>query len=155
MTDAVRLNIRAYGMPQYKKKIGKLAKDLEELDKPMKEAGKIAFAAVRSYPPYDGGWKEGKESFTRVRPGSKYVRKGDTGGLKTGWRGRLTKGSKIVVRFSLSNDKIAYAKYVQGLSQTSTHEPWWLTVEQWEPILRPHVTEIFRDFMKKIAAKAA
>ena len=39
MTDAVRLNIRAYGMPQYKKKMGKLAKDLEELDKPMKEAG--------------------------------------------------------------------------------------------------------------------
>ena len=48
-------------MPQYKKKIGKLAKDLEELDKPMKEAGKIALAAIRSYPPYDGGWKEGKE----------------------------------------------------------------------------------------------
>lgn len=152
--SGVKLNIRAYGMPQYKKKMIALGKELEELDKPMKDAGKIALAALRSYPPYDGGWKDGKESFTPVRPGSKYKRKGDDGGLKTGWRGRLTKGSKITVRYSLANDDIKYTKFVQGLQRTSVHAPWWLTVEEWEPVLRPHVTETFRDFMKKAVAKA-
>lgn len=152
--SGLRLNIRAYGMPQYKKKMIQLGRDLEELNKPMKEAGKIAMAAVRSYPPYDGGWKQGRESFTPVRPGSKYKRKGDRGGLKTGWEGKLTKGSKIVVRYSLRNDKIAYAKYVQGLERSSFHAPWWLTVDEWEPVIRPEVTAIFRDFMKKITAKA-
>ena len=151
----VKLNVRAYGMPQYKKKIEKLGKELSELDKPMKEAGKIALAALRSYPPYDDGWKEGKESFVSVRPGSKYKRLGDNGGLKTGWKGRLTKGSRIGVRYSLTNSTIKYVKFVQGYEQSSLHTPWWLTVEQWEPVLRPHVTEIFRNYMEKIAAKAA
>lgn len=146
---SVKLNIRAYGMPQYKKKLQKLGKDLEQLDKPMKEAGKVALAAVKSYPPYDGSWKDGRESFTPFRPGSKYRRLGGSGGLKTGWRGRLTKGSKIVVRFSLTNNDIKYAKFVQGIEQAGIHAPWWLTVDQWEPILRPHTTQIFRDFMEK------
>lgn len=150
----VKLNVRAYGMPQYKKKIEKLGKELSELDKPMKEAGKIALAALRSYPPYDGGWKEGKESFTPFRPGSKYRRKGDAGGLKTGWEGKLTKGSRIVVRFSLRNNKIAYAKFVQGYERTAVHAPWWLTVDEWEPLIREQTTKIFRDFMKNIVKGA-
>ena len=141
-------------MPQYKKKMDELGRSIQELSDPMKKAGKIAMAAVRSYPPYDGGWKEGRESFTPVRPGSKYKRKGAAGGLKTGWEGKITRGSRIGIRYSLRNNEIAYAKFVQGVSQASIHTPWWLTVEQWEPILRPHVTEIFRDFMKKAAAKA-
>ncbi len=149
--SGLKLNIRAYGMPQYKKKLTALGKGLEELDKPMREAGKIGMAAVRSYPPYDGSWRQGKESFVLVRPGSKYKR---TKTLRGGWKGRLTKGSKIVVRYSIRNNNVAYAKYVQGLERTSVHAPWWITDKEWESILRPVVTEIFRDFMKKITAKA-
>jgi hypothetical protein len=152
--SGVSFNVRAYGMPQYKKKILKLGKDLEELDKPMRDAGKIAKAALRSYPPYDGSWREGKESFTLYRPGSKYKRKGDRGGLKTGWEGKLTKGSKIVVRYSLKNNDIKYAKFVQGLEQSSFHAPWWLTVEKWEPLIREETTKIFREFMKDIVKKS-
>lgn len=150
----VTLNIRVYGMPQYIKKMNKLGKDLSELDKPMKNAGEVAKAALRSYPPYDDGWKEKKESFSLYRPGSKYKRKGGNGGLKTGWKGRLIKGSRIGVRYLISNSSIKYAKYVQGYEQSSFHAPWWLTVEEWVPVLRPEVTEIFREFIRNVAKGA-
>lgn len=149
--NGLTLNIRAYGMPQYKKKLQSLGISLNELDKPMKKAGQIAMAAVRSYPPYTGSWKTGKESFVQYRPGSKYRR---TQHLQGNWDGKLTKGSKIVVRYSIRENKVEYAKFVQGNQQSRQHKPWWLTVEQWEPIIRPFVTEIFRDFMKDIAKKA-
>lgn len=146
----LQLNVRAYGMPQYKKKLDKIGRSLNNLDVPMSQAGKIALAAVKSYPPYDDGWKQGRSSFTPFRPGSKYKRRGDNGGLKTGFKGRLTKGSRIVVRYNITNSTISYAKYVMGDEQTGIHRPWWHTVDKWESIIRPEVTKIFRDFMKKL-----
>jgi hypothetical protein len=137
-------------MSQYKKKLEKAGRSLRDLDKPMSEAGKIALAAIKSYPPYDDGWKNGKPSFIPYRPGSKYKRKGDNKGLKSGIKGRLTKGSKIVVRYRITSGMIAYDKYVFGNEQSAIHRPWWRKVEAWEPIIRPEVTKIFQEFMKSL-----
>jgi hypothetical protein len=139
--------MRAVGMPQYRKKLEKLGKDLENLDEPMKKAGEVGLAALRSYPPYNDGWKRGVPSFIPFRPGSKYKR---TKTLQDGWQGRLTKGSRIVVRYSITNKNVKYMRYVQGPNQNPIHTPWWLTIEQWEKPVSDETTKIFQEFMKKI-----
>jgi len=141
----IRLNVRANGMTQYKKKLEKLGLNLEKMDEPMKKAGEIGLAAVKSYPPYDDGWRTGRPSFSQYRPGSRYRR---TGNLGEGWVGRLTKGSKIVVRYSITNRTVAYMKYVQGPQQSRIHAPWWLKVEQWDGPVTKETTKIFQQFMK-------
>lgn len=147
MTAAdVRLNVRANGMAQYVKKLQRLGVALEELDKPMLEAGKLATAAMRSYPTYDDGWKKGNSSFSLYRPGAKYRR---TGTLRDSWKGRLTKGSRIVVRYSVSTRNVSYSRYVLGDQQTGEHKPFWRRVEVWERLLAPEVTKIFQNYMKK------
>ena len=145
-TSDVRLNVRARGMPQYVAKLRRLGVALEELDKPMLQAGKMALAAMKSYPTYNDGWKKGNNSFSLFRPGSKYKR---TGNLRDSWSGRLTKGSRIVVRYSVSTRNVEYAKYVLGDSQTATHRPWWRKEKQWESIVAPEVTKVFQNYMKK------
>lgn len=145
--SGLRLNMRANGMPQYKKKLEKLGMDLDRLDVPMAEAGKIGLAALQSYPPYSDSWKSGTPSFTRFRPGSKYER---TETLKGGWKGRLTKGSRIVVRYSITNQDVKYMKYVQGPEQNRIHRPWWTKVQEWEGPVSKETTRIFREFMDKI-----
>ena len=148
--NGTRLVITARGMPQYKKKLQKLGIDLGKLDEPMLQAGKIGLAAVQSYPPYTGSWRTGKPSFVRYRPGSRYRR---TETLKDGWSGRLTKGSKIVVRYSITNNTVAYMKYVQGNQQSGIHSPWWLQVDEWTEPVNKEATKIFRAFMEKIVKK--
>lgn len=143
---SMRLNIRADGIKQYAKKLKNIGKAVESLDKPMKEAGQIALAAVRSYPPYTESWKGGTPSFSYYRPGSKYRR---TKTLQEGWRGRITKGSKIVVRYSVTNHSVAYMRYVMGDSRQNIHAPWWHTLDEWDEILKPYVFRVFQDFMKK------
>lgn len=143
----VRLVVKANGMAQYKKKLQKLGIGLEKLDVPMKEAGQIGLAAVQSYPPYTGSWKKAVPSFTWYRPGSKYKR---TKTLQDGWRGRLVKGSKIVVRYSITNTRVSYMKYVQGPSQTSIHRPWWIKVSEWDGPVSKETLRIFQDFMKNL-----
>lgn len=143
----VRLVVTARGMPQYKKKLQKLGIDLKRLDEPMEKAGKVGLAAVQSYPPYTNSWRTGTPSFTWYRPGSKYRR---TQKLQGGWQGRLVKGSKIVVRYSITNTKVHYMKYVQGNEQTATHAPWWIQVDEWTEPVNKEATKIFRAFMDKI-----
>lgn len=145
-----RLVVTARGMPQYKKKIAAMGKELSRLDEPMRQAGEIGLAAVQSYPPYTGSWRTGKPSFTEYRPGSRYKR---TKNLQGGWRGRLTKGSRIGVRYSITNNTVAYMKFVQGNQQSSIHSPWWLTVDEWTEPVNKEATKIFRAFMDKIAKK--
>lgn len=147
-TADIRLNVRARGMPQYVKKLQRLGVALDELDKPMLQAGKLAVAAMKSYPTYNDGWKSGVNSFSWYRPGSKYKRTGD---LRDSWSGRLVKGSRIVVRYSVSTRGIEYAKYVLGGSQTATHRPWWRKEKEWDKIIAPEVTKIFQNYMKKYA----
>jgi hypothetical protein len=142
----VRLQIRARGMPQYIKKLQKLGVGLEELDKPMLEAGKLAKAAMASYPTYNDGWKQGNSSFSLYRPGAKYKR---TGTLRDSWRGRLVKGSRIIVRYSVSTRNVNYAKYVLGGEQTEEHRPWWRKSNEWDRLLTPEVTKIFQKHMQK------
>ena len=141
-----RLVVTARGMPQYKKKLEKLGVRLGKLDEPMRQAGEIGLAAVQSYPPYTGSWRTGKPSFTRYRPGSKYYR---TQNLQKGWHGRLTKGSRIGVRYSITNNTVAYMKYVQGNEQSAIHAPWWATVDEWTEPVNKEATKIFRAFMDK------
>ena len=142
-----RLVVTARGMPSYKKKLEKLGKDLEKLDEPMERAGRIGLAAVQSYPPYTNSWRTGVPSFTPFRPGSRYERQRV---LQGGWRGRLTKGSKIVVRYSITNNTVGYMKYVQGNQQSSIHSPWWIQVDEWTEPVNKEATKIFREFMNKI-----
>jgi hypothetical protein len=141
----IRLNVVARGMPQYRAKLNKLGIELEKMDVPMRQAGEIGLAAVKSYPPYNDGWKSGHSSFSLYRPGSRYRR---TGNLGEGWVGRLTKGSKIVVRYSITNRTVSYMKYVQGPQQTGTHSPWWVRVDQWDGPVGKETTKIFQKFMK-------
>lgn len=142
----IRLQARARGMPQYVAKLRKLGVALEELDKPMTQAGKIALAAMKSYPTYNDGWKQGNSSFSLYRPGSKYKR---TKTLQNSWRGRLVKGSRIGVRYSVSTRSVEYSKYVLGDQQTGEHMGWWRKVDAWEPLILPEVTKIFQNYMKK------
>lgn len=148
--NGTRLVITARGMPQYKKKLAAIGKGLEKLDEPMRQAGEIGLAAVQSYPPYTGSWRTGKPSFVQYRPGSKYKR---TKTLREGWRGRLTKGSRIGVRYSVTNNTVAYMKFVQGNQQSSIHSPWWLQVDEWTEPVNKEATKIFRAFMEKIVKK--
>jgi len=143
-----RVQVKATGMDKYAKKLQKMGKNLEELDKPMKEAGKIGMALAQSYPPYNGKWQKGQVSFQDYRPGSKYKR---TRTLQAGWRGRLVKGSRIVVRFSISNNSVKYTKYVVGKEQDPVHGPWWIRADEYDTHLRPYTLKIFQDFMKKVA----
>lgn len=143
----IRLNIRANGMAAYKKKLQKLDIDLGRLDEPMREAGQVGLAAVQSYPPYSDSWKKGRASFSPYRPGSKYRR---TQNLQSGWVGRLTKGSRIVVRYSITNKTVKYMKFVQGNEQNPIHRPWWLKVNEWEGPVSVETTKIFQKFMKTI-----
>ena len=147
MAGGMRLNMRANGMPQYKRKLEKLGMDLGRLDEPMAEAGKIGLAALQSYPPYTDSWKSGTPSYQDYRPGSKYKR---TQTLQGGWRGRLTKGSKIVVRYSITNKDVKYMRFVQGPDQNPIHRPWWVKVQEWEGPVGKETTKIFQAFMNKI-----
>jgi len=145
-TADVRLNVRARGMAQYAKKLQRLGVSLDELDKPMLEAGKMALAAMKSYPTYNDDWKKGDSSFSYFRPGAKYRR---TGTLCDSWRGRLTKGSRIIVRYSVSTRNVSYAKYVLGDQQTAEHSPWWRRTEYWERVIAPETTKVFQKHMQK------
>lgn len=103
-------------------------------------------ALAQSYPPYNGKWQKGQISFQEYRPGSKYKR---TQTLQAGWRGRIVKGSRIIVRYSISNNTVKYARYVVGKEQDPVHGPWWVRLDEYDEVLRPYTLKIFQDFMKK------
>lgn len=148
----IGFTVKANGMPQYKKKLDMMGRSLEDLEKPMREAGEIAKALVRSYPPY-GNWEQGHISFTDFRPGSKYKR---TKALQKGWKGQLLKGSKIQVRYRVYNyttvDKRGrkYAQYVQGDNQAAVHAGWWFTEKEMADKLHKVTLKIFQKFMKDV-----
>ena len=150
------LQIKVVGAADFARKLAKIEKDISDLVEPLKEAGQIAKAAVKSYPPYTNSWKTGTPSFIRKRPGSKYVR---TGALQKSWNGRLQKKGKapsyIVYQKTSMNQKEKmdardYMPYVQGAEQTAIHSAYWNTLDTWTEILEPIVSEIVGDYVTKL-----
>lgn len=137
------------------KKMEKLNADFSSLEQPIKEAGKMGLAAVKSYPVI-GNWPSGQITSAPKRPGSKYKR---TFALQKSWLGRIqTRGrqlaSYVIYQRNVMNPKRKmsakdYMKYVQGSEQTSTHSPHWNTLDYWRETLPSYVTGIFERWAKK------
>lgn len=149
--DKMSIMLKPFGFASYKKKLEKLGRSVEDLDKPMDEVDKVAMGAVKSYPPY-GDWESGEVSFTRTRPGSKYKR---TGALGRGWRRRRTNSGKMMKLIIWHSHPASgrYFPYVAGRNQAPIHQPWWETTETWPAKLKPKLLEIFRKYMKDVTAK--
>lgn len=151
------IQIRVTGIDDVLKRLKEVDRELSTLEAPMYQAGKIAKAAVASYPPYTDSWKQGTSSFLKRRPGAKYVR---TGALQKSWNGRIQKKGKsgpsyIVYQKTSINpkervDAREYTPYVQGDKQASIHAGYWKTVSEWDKELEPIVTDIFLKHIKKI-----
>lgn len=151
------IQIKVEGIDKILADFKRLSIELSELEKPMQEVGKVARAAVASYPPYTDSWKAGKTSFLKRRPGSKYVR---TGALQKSWNGRIQKKGKagpsyIVYQKTSMNPKERidardYTQYVQGDKQSSIHSGYWKTLDYIKEELQPIVAETFANHVKKI-----
>lgn len=144
------INIRAYGAPQYIKKLERLGRGIEELEKPMREMGKIALAAVKSYPSY-GDWRHGQVSSDLQRPGSKYRR---TLNLQKSITGRLYNANKSNARYMVYQGNRAradYLKYVIGDEQDPYHAGYWQTMEEWKPLIQEAVLDVFHKWYRNLA----
>lgn len=147
------ITIKVTGVDKYQNRLRKINQKLENLETPTREAGKIALALAKSYPPY-GNWKGGQISFVTRYPGAKYVR---TRTLQKAWKGQLRKGSKVLFTYRVFNygtmDKRGrpYLKYVQGDEQAPPHPGRWYTDEQMRPMMEEEMGKIFKKYMKNVA----
>ncbi len=153
MSDVgISFTVKASGMEAYQNRLRNINKNVSDLEAPMREAGEIAKALVRSYPPY-GNWQAGQVSFIERYPGAKYKR---TRTLQRGWKGQLRMGSRVLYTYRVYNyttieakrDK-PYLKYVQGDEQTVPHIGRWYVADQMKNMLEGEVTRIFVSFMHK------
>lgn len=154
MSDAgLSITVKASGIREFQNRLQKANRRLEDLEAPMREAGAIALALVRSYPPY-GNWQGGQVSFVDKYPGAKYKR---TRTLQKAWKGQLRKGSRVLFTYRVYNygtvDKRGrpYLKYVQGEEQASPHPGRWYTKDMMKPMLDVEATRIFQRYMSKVA----
>ncbi len=147
------ITIKVTGVDKYQNRLRKINQKLENLEAPTREAGKIALALAKSYPPY-GNWKGGQISFVTRYPGAKYVR---TRTLQKAWKGQLRKGSKVLFTYRVFNygtiDKRGrpYFKYVQGQEQAPPHPGRWYTEDQMKPMMEAEAAKIFKKYMKDVA----
>ncbi len=147
------ITIKVTGIDKYQNRLRKINQKLENLEAPTREAGKIALALAKSYPPY-GNWKGGQISFVTRYPGAKYVR---TRTLQKAWKGQLRKGSKVLFTYRVFNygvmDKRGrpYLKYVQGDEQAPPHPGRWYTGDQMRPMMEEEMGKIFKKYMKDVA----
>jgi len=141
------------------KKMKELNMDFSSLEDPIRQAGKMGLAAVKSYPTI-GNWQSGQITSAKKRPGSKYKR---TFALQKSWLGRIqTRGrdlaSYVIYQKNVMNPKRKksakeYMKYVQGSEQTAAHSPYWNTLDYWREELPSYVTGIFDRWAKKNVKK--
>lgn len=150
---ALKVEIR--NLDQVISEIERKNKKIEDLATPMREAGKIALAAVKSYPVY-GNWRAGQVTSAAIRPNSKYKR---TFSLQRSWNGRTNvakKGRSIsytIYQKSVMNGKKnakEYMPYVQGDEQTAVHSRWWRTLDSWNSEFQVVIERIFRDYLSRI-----
>ena len=155
MSDlGISITIKAGGINEFQAKLKKIDQKLSNIDSPMKEAGEIARALVRSYPPY-GNWQSGQVSFMERYPGAKYKR---TRTLQRAWKGQLRKGSRVLFTYRVYNYGTIeerrgkpYLKYVQGEEQTVPHIGRWYTNEDMKPMIQAETSKIFERFMRGVA----
>lgn len=141
------------GLAKYKAHLASINKQVSNLEVPLREAGKIALALAKSYPPYDNSWRKGGISFTEFKPGSRYKR---TRNLQRHWVGQLRKSSGTVSQYRVYNYGTIdprgrpYFEYVQGDNQAKMHAGYWYTRGDMEAMLRQETIDIFEDFIKHI-----
>lgn len=155
MSDSgISISIKASGFNEYAKRLANVNKKVSDLEKPMREAGEIAKALVRSYPPY-GNWQAGHVSFAERYPGAKYKR---TRTLQRAWKGQLRKGSRILFTYRVFNYSTfeekrgrPYLKYVQGDEQAPIHVGRWYVKDTMKIMLEGEVSKIFEKYMRGVA----
>ena len=138
------------------KYIEQAGKDMSEFDKPMREAGKMGLAAVKSYPLL-GNWPAGNISSAPRRAGSKYKR---TFALQKSWNGRINKRNRNVAEYLIfqkgvlnpksGKDARKYMPFVQGSEQVAVHATWWNTLDDWRVILPTYIVGIFNKWSKNL-----
>lgn len=146
----ISIQISSTGFKEYSNRLSMSARAFDALEIPMEQLGKKGLALVQSYPPYSGGWRNGKADFTPMRPGSLYKR---TKKLQKGWKGKMMKKSGILIQYSLTNNSVKYAHWVQGNDQASVHTPWWMTIDSMTPLLEKEMTVDFEKFVKKASSR--
>ncbi len=144
---SVQIDIQ--GVDKYAPRLKKANLAFETIDVPLKRAGEMALAAVKSYPVY-GAWFSGQISSDPYRPGSSYQR---TFELQRAWVGRISHGGKNVSRYhiTLRPGSVArkYAPYVVTKKQAGVHMGWWMILDDWGPVLEPFIHSIFEKWSKK------
>ena len=149
--NGISITVKARGIVEFQNRLRRTNKRLEDLEGPTKEAGQIALALAKSYPPY-GNWRSGQISFVSRYPGAKYVR---TRNLQRKWKGQMRKGSKVAFTYRVFNygalDKRGrpYLKYVQGEEQAPPHPGRWYTGDDMKPMMEEEMTKIFQRHMKR------
>lgn len=143
------VKVEIQGMDKYTTRLQKAGRHFDEIDVPLKRAGEMALAAVKSYPPY-GSWYSGQVSSAPFRPGSNYRRTFD---LQNAWQGRISHGGKNVSRYHITmrpgTRSRGYAPYVLTKQQSPVHRSWWIILDEWGPILEPFIRSIFEKWSKQ------
>lgn len=131
-------------------------KSIEAFDKPMRQAGQMGLAAVKSYPLL-GNWPAAHVTSSPRRPGSRYKR---TFALQKSWNGRLNKKNRNWAEYLIyqkgvlnpvsGKDARKYMPFVQGSEQVATHATWWNTLDDWRFILPQYVIGIFNKWSKNL-----
>lgn len=154
----MRIQVKIDGLKEAKEKLLKAGKSIDVLDAPIEEIGKMAKAALQSYPPYTNSWESGKPSFSRKKPGAKYRR---TGALAGTFVGRKQKRGNTGLTYivyqkqsinpSEKRDAREYSPLVLIASQQAPiHKGTWRPVEDWKGILEPKLESAFYKHLQKI-----
>ena len=151
--NGISITVKASGITEFQNRLMRANRRLEDLETPTREAGQIALALAKSYPPY-GNWRAGQISFVDKYPGAKYVR---TRTLQKAWKGQLRKGSRVLFTYRVFNygavDKRGrpYLKYVQGEEQAPPHPGRWYTDDTMKPMMEQEMNRIFTRYMRVVA----
>lgn len=146
--------IKSSNIDRVIKLLDSVGKNMSSFDAPMKQAGKMGVAAVKSYPML-GNWPAGNISSAPRRPRSKYKR---TFALQKSWNGRLNKKNRDVAEYLIyqkgvlnpksGKDARKYMPFVQGSEQVAVHNPWWNTLDDWRIELPRYIIPIFNKWAK-------
>lgn len=151
--------IKSTNIDKIIKKLDAVGKGYDAFDEPMRDAGKIGVAAVKSYPLL-GNWPGGEITSATRRAGSKYKR---TFALQKSWNGRLNKKNRTIAEYLIyqkgvlnpktGKDARKYMPYVQGSEQVAVHATWWNTLDDWRVILPKYVVSVFNKWAKNLSRR--